>query len=147
MRFMMLIIPRAYQPGAPGGQRASEAFTPSVEAVTRMMKFNEELNEAGALISLDGLHPTSRGARITFGGGKPKVSKGPFTEAKEVVGGYWVIRANSLEDAIDWARKVPAENGDAIEVRQIFEMSEFPPDVQKAVEGSSIGAQGRKERG
>ena len=147
MRFMMLMIPRVYQPNAPVGQRAGEGFMPSAEAVARMTKFNEELNEAGALISLDGLHPTSRGARITFGGGKPKVTRGPFTEAREIVGGYWLIRANSLEEAIEWARKCPAENGDTIEVRQIFELSEFPPDVQKATQSSAVSARIRKERG
>ena len=134
MRFMMLMIPRVYQPGAPPGQRAGEGFAPSAEAVTRMMKFNEELANAGALIALDGLHPSTRGARVAFHGGKPEVSDGPFTDAKGVIGGYWLIEAKSKDEAVGWARRCPASDGDVIEVRQVFDESDFPADVRKAAD-------------
>lgn len=140
MRFMMFMVPRVYQPDTPPGERAEEGFAPPAEAVARMMKFNEELAKAGALISLDGLHPSSRGARIAFSRGKPKVTDGPFTEAKEVIGGYWMIQAKSKEEAVKWAKRCPASDGDVIEIRQVFEMSEFPPDVQKAADNPSVRA-------
>lgn len=129
MRFMMFMIPGVYQ----GGKKLDETFAPSLEAIENMGKYNEELDKAGMLISLDGLRPPEMGARVSFSNGKPSVTDGPFAESKEVVGGYWMIKANSLEEAIEWAKKVPAENDDVIEVRQVFEMSDFPEDVQKAV--------------
>src|SRR4030067_3690933 len=110
MRFMMLMIPGVYQ-GAKS-QKTWADFTPSAEAVEKMMKYNEVLAKAGALISLDGLHPPVAGARVSFSGGKPKVTDGPFTESKEVLGGYWMIQVKSREEAIEWAKRVPADEGD-----------------------------------
>jgi hypothetical protein len=147
MRFMMMMIPRVYQPDTPPGERAQEGFTPPAEAVAKMMKFNEELAKAGALIALDGLHPSAKGARVSFAGGKPKVTDGPFTEAKEVIGGYWMIQAKSKEEAVEWARRCPAQNGDVIEIRQVFEMSDFPPDVQKAADNPTIRSQIEQRKG
>lgn len=146
MRFMMIMIPSVYQPDAPPGQRAEEGFAPSAETVGRMMKFNEELAKAGALIALDGLHPSSKGARVAFTGGKPGVTDGPFTEAKEVIGGYWIIEAKSKEEAVGWARRCPAGDGDVIEVRQVFEATDFPQDVQKAAENPTVRAQIEKRK-
>ena len=146
MRFMMFMIPKVYQPDTPAGERAEEGFAPPAEAVEKMMKFNEELAKAGALISLDGLHPSSKGARVAFAGGEPKVTDGPFTEAKEVIGGYWMIQAKSKDEAVAWARRVPAEDGDVIEVRQVFEVSEFPPDVQKAADSATVRIQVEKHK-
>lgn len=146
MRFMMFMIPRVYQPDTPAGERAGEGFAPSAEDVSRMMKYNEELAKAGALIALDGLHPSSKGARVSFAGGKPKVTDGPFTEAKEVVGGYWIIEAKSKEEAVGWARRCPAGDGDVIEVRQVFEVSEFPADVQKAANSPTVRTQVEKRK-
>jgi len=140
MRFMMMMIPRVYQPDAPPGEKAGEGFAPPAEAVAKMMKFNEELANAGALIALDGLHPSSKGARVAFAGGKPKVTDGPFTEAKEVIGGYWMIQAKSKEEAVEWAKRCPASDGDVIEVRQVFEMADFPPDVRKAADNPTVRA-------
>jgi hypothetical protein len=128
MRFMMLMIPKGYESAAPG-------TVPDAKAVEAMMKYNESLQKAGVLVTLDGLHPPSMGARITFPGGKPKVTDGPFAEAKEVLGGYWMIQVNSKEEAIAWASRCPASENEIIEVRQVQEMSDFPPDVQKAAEG------------
>jgi len=128
MRFMMLMIPRGYEAAAPGTM-------PPADAVAAMMKYNEALKEAGVLITLDGLHPPSMGARVSFPGGKPVVTDGPFTEAKEVLGGYWMIEVNSKEEAIAWARKCPASNNEIIDIRQVQEMADFPPDVQEAAAG------------
>ena len=128
MRFMMLMIPKGYETAEPGAM-------PSAEAVAAMMKYNEALKEAGVLITLDGLHPPSMGARVSFAGGKPLVTDGPFIESKEVIGGYWMIEVKSREEAIAWARRCPASNNEIIEIRQVQEMSDFPPDVQKAAAG------------
>jgi predicted lactoylglutathione lyase len=125
---MMLMIPKGYETAAPGTM-------PSAEAVAAMMKYNEELQKAGVLISLDGLHPPSTGARISFAAGKPTVTDGPFAEAKEVLGGYWMIRVNSREEAIEWAKRCPGSINETIEVRQVQEMSDFTPEVQKAAAG------------
>jgi hypothetical protein len=138
MRFLLVMIPRVYQPDAPPGERGEEGFAPPAETVARMMNFNEELAKAGALIALDGLHPSSKGARVAFAGGKPKVTDGPFTEAKEVIGGYWMIQAKSKEEAVGWAKRCPASDGDVIEVRQVFEMSDFPLDVRKAADNPTV---------
>ncbi len=128
MRFMMLMIPGGYASVAPDAM-------PSAEAVGAMMKYNEELKKAGVLLALEGLHPPSSGARISFKGGKPTVTDGPFAEVTEVLGGYWMIDVRSRDEAIEWARRVPAAETDVIEVRRVHEMSEFPADVQKAAEG------------
>ena len=125
MRFMMLVIPKGYENAAPG-------TTPDAKAVEAMMKYNEDLQKGGVLLALDGLHPPSMGARVSFSGGKPKVTDGPFIETKEVIGGYWMIQVKSKEEAIEWASRCPASDNEIIEVRQVFEMPDFPPDVQKA---------------
>ena len=128
MRFMMLMIPRGYCEAAPGA-------TPTKEAVAAMMKYNEALKEAGVLITLDGLHPPSMGVRVSFESGKPVVTDGPFTESKEVIGGYWMIDVKSRDEAIAWAKRCPASSNETIEIRQVFEMADFPPDVQEAAAG------------
>jgi hypothetical protein len=125
MRFMMLVIPKGYADAKPG-------FAPPAELVERMTKYNESLTKAGVLLALDGLHPPSTGARVAFSGGKAAVKDGPFAEAKEVVGGYWMIQVKSRAEAIEWAKRAPMPDGDVIEVRRVQEMSEFPPEVQKA---------------
>ena len=107
-------------------------FVPPVELIAKMGKFNQSLTAAGVLLSLDGLHPPATGTRVTFGGGKPRTIDGPFTESKELIGGYWMIQARSKDEAVEWARRAPMQDGDMIEVRQVQEMSEFPPDVQAA---------------
>lgn len=128
MRFMMLMIPGGYATASPDA-------VPSAEAVAAMMKYNEELKKAGVLLALDGLHPPSSGARVSFKGEKPSVTDGPFAEVKEVLGGYWMIDVRSRAEAIEWARRCPAASDDVIEIRQVFEISEFPDDVRKAAEG------------
>jgi hypothetical protein len=128
MRFMMLMIPKGYEKAAPGTM-------PDAKAVAAMMKYNESLQQAGVLLSLDGLHPPSMGARVSFPGGKAKVTDGPFIETKEVLGGYWMIEVKSKAEAIEWASRCPASENEVIEVRQVQEMSDFPPDIQKAAAG------------
>jgi hypothetical protein len=128
MRFMMLMIPKGYESAAP-------STMPDAKAVEAMMKYNKSLRDAGVLITLDGLRPPSEGARVSFPGGKPKVTDGPFAEAKEVLGGYWMIDVKSQAEAIAWASRCPGSENETIEIRQVQEMEDFPPDVQKAAEG------------
>jgi hypothetical protein len=142
MRFMMLMIPDVYQ----GGKKLDEGFVPDAQAVAKMTKYNEELAKAGALLSLDGLQPIAKGARVAFSGGKPAVTDGPFVESKEVIGGYWMIQVNSKEEAVDWARRVPAADGDVIELRRVFDMSDLPEDTQKAAESATVRAELEKHK-
>ena len=128
MRFMMLMIPKGYETAAPGTM-------PDAKAVEAMMKYNEELQNAGVLRSLDGLHPPSMGARVSFAGGKPMVTDGPFIESKEVLGGYWMIEVKSKEEAIAWAKRCPGSDNEVIEIRQVQGFADFPEDVQKAAAG------------
>ena len=128
MRFMMLMIPKGYETAAPGTM-------PDAKGVEAMMKYNESLQKAGVLLALDGLHPPSMGSRISFAGGKPKVTDGPFAEAKEVLGGYWMIQVKSKEEAVEWASRCPAGENEIIEIRQVQELSDFPADVQEAAAG------------
>ena len=130
MRFMMLMIPQGYDPAAPGTM-------PGAKAVAAMVAYNASLQQAGVLLALDGLHPPSMGARVSFAAGKPKVTDGPFAEAKEVLGGYWMIDVKSKAEAIAWASRCPASAHEVIEVRQVQELSDLPPDVQQAAAGLS----------
>ena len=128
MRFMMLMILRGYEQAAPGTM-------PDVAAVERMMEYNRQLQQAGVLLALDGLHPPSMGVRVTFEGGHASVVDSPFAEAKEVLGGYWMIDVASRDEAIEWARRCPAGPDEILEVRQVQEMADFPADVQAAAAG------------
>lgn len=130
MRFMMLMIPLGYETAPPEIQL-------DPERVSAMMKYNQTLRDAGVLITLDGLHPPSVGARVSFATGKPVVTDGPFTEAKEVLGGYWMIDVKSREEAITWAMRCPASSNEVIEIRRVQEMSDFSPEVQQAAAGFS----------
>jgi hypothetical protein len=130
MRFMMLMIPKGYEHAEPGAM-------PDAKSVEAMMKYNHDLQQAGVLVTLDGLHPPSMGARVSFSGGRPKVTDGPFAEAKEVIGGYWMIQVKSKQEAIEWASRCPASDNEVIELRQVQEMSDFPADVQEAATGFS----------
>ena len=135
MRFMMLMIPEGYGDAEPGTE-------PDPEGVKRMMAYNEELEAAGVLLDLNGLHPPSMGARVSFSDGEPEVTDGPFAEAREVVGGYWIIEVGSREEAVEWARRCPALESETIEIRQIHELSDFSPEVQEAIRGGSDAAPG-----
>jgi hypothetical protein len=125
---MMLMIPLGYETASPDVEL-------DPERVKAMMKYNESLKDAGVLITLDGLHPPSTGARVSFATGKPVVTDGPFTEAKEVLGGYWMIDVASREAAIAWASKCPASENEIIEIRQVQEIGDFSEEVQQAAAG------------
>ncbi len=128
MRFMMLMIPKGYEKAAAGTM-------PDAAAVSAMMKYNESLQKAGILLALEGLHPPSTGARVSFADGTPKVSDGPFAEAREAVGGYWLIQVKSRDEAIEWAKRCPGSANEIIEIRQVQEMGDFTPEVKAAAEG------------
>jgi len=126
MRVMMIVKANA---------KGEAGALPTEAHLAAMGQYNEELQKAGVLLALDGLHPPSMGARVSFPGGKPKVTDGPFAEAKEVIGGYWMIEVKSKNEAVEWAKRCPAGENEVIEIRQVQEMSDFPADVQKAAAG------------
>jgi hypothetical protein len=128
MRFMMLMIPKGYETAAAGTM-------PEADAVAAMMEYNRALQQAGVLITCEGLHPPAMGARVTFASGKPLITDGPFAEAKEVLGGFWMIEVASREEAIAWATRCPAGPNEVIEVRQVQELDDFQADVQAAAKG------------
>ncbi len=109
MRFMMMI--------KPSGDMDEAGYGPGPDDVAAMMAYNEELTKAGVLLALDGLHPSAKGAKVRFSGGKPTVTDGPFTEAKELIGGYWIIDVKSKEEAVEWAKRVPATADDGLRGR------------------------------
>jgi hypothetical protein len=120
MRFMLFVYPGETDPG------------PTLERVQAMNRYNEELTRAGALLALDGLHPPGAATRLTFKGeGRPTVTDGPFAEAKELVGGYWIIQVRSKDEAVEWASRAPIGDG-TIEVRQIAEGADYGPEIEAA---------------
>src|SRR5262249_50122983 len=128
VRFMVFVIPgdTSYEAGA----------MPDESLITQMMQFNEDLANAGIMLGGEGLHPTAKGARVTFSGGKRTVTDGPFAETREVIGGYWIWQVDSKQEALDWASRCPLVEGDVLELRQVFEPSDFDIDPQ-----SELGAQ------
>lgn len=133
MRFMMLIYP---------GQKAESGAMPDQAAIAKMMQYNEELTKAGVLLALDGLQPSAKGARISFSKGQPKVTDGPFTEAKEIIGGYWMIQVKSREEAIGWASRCPCGDDETLELRQVFDPADFAlePGSELAAQVERVGA-------
>ena len=134
MRFMMLMYP---------GPKAEAGVMPDDKLIAAMMAYNKELADAGALLALDGLQPTAKGARIRFSGGKASVTSGPFPDAREVLGGYWMIQVNSKDEAIAWAKRCPAPEGEMIEIRQVFEAADFGPEVARE-EGALLDQIGKR---
>jgi hypothetical protein len=123
MRFMMLL---------PAPVEALEkCAVPDKDLVMAMRNYDAELRKAGVLLTEEGLHPTSKGARVRISGGKPVVTDGPFAEAKEVIAGFWIIQAGSKEEAVEWAKLCPLPEHGIIEIRQIFEDHDFPPELRK----------------
>lgn len=118
MRFMAIMYP---------GPDAERGITPdtSSDVFVAMGNFNEELVKAGVMLAGEGLHPSSKGARIHYAGGKPQVSDGPFTETKEIIGGFWLLQCKSKEEAVEWIKRAPCPNGEMIELRQVYEMEDF----------------------
>jgi hypothetical protein len=139
MRFMMIIYPKGYESAAPG-------TLPDTSDMAKMMAYNESLGKAGVLLALDGLQPPSMGARVSFSGGKATVTDGPFAEAKETVGGFWILQVKSKAEAIEWAKRAPMKDNETLELRKIFEFSDFAPEeIDKAAEGLP-GVQAKVER-
>lgn len=130
MRFMVFMIPGVYQPK--NGKQTQPDFVPDAEMMEKMGKFNDGLRESGALLAVDGLLPVTVGARLAFAGGKATLTDGAAVAAKEVVGGYWLLEAKSKQQVIEWMKRCPAQEGDVLEIRQVAEMSDFPPEVQAA---------------
>jgi hypothetical protein len=120
MRFMLLVK---------ADQNTEAGVLPSKELVAAMGQFNEEMVKAGVLLAAEGLHPSSKGARLKFSGGERTVIDGPFPETKELVAGFWIIQVKSKAEAIEWALRVPFADDEVIEVRQVFEASDFPPEI------------------
>ncbi len=123
MRFMMLLPAPA--------EALEKCAVPSPEIVLPMRKFNQEMAKAGVLLGAEGLHPSSKGTRIRVSGGKRVVTDGPFAEAKEVIAGFWIIQVKSKEEAVEWAKRCPLPENGLIEIRQVFENYDFPPELQK----------------
>jgi hypothetical protein len=127
MRFMVLV---------PAGPESEAGEMPSTEQLEAMTKFNEELAKAGVMLAGEGLHPSSKGARVRFEGTKRTVIDGPFTEAKELVGGYWIWDCASREEALEWLKRAPFDAGTVIELRQVFEADDFgdalTPELREA---------------
>ena len=121
MQFMMLMIPNVYR----GNKKLDAGFVPDPRKVEDMARFNEELGKAVTILSLNGLHPLNTGARVSFGKGKPTVTDGPFIETTEVLGGYWMVEASSQEELVKWVQRCPADEGDVIEIRRIFDEADF----------------------
>jgi hypothetical protein len=108
-----------------------EKIVPLLELVTAMRKYDLEMTKAGIMLACEGLHPTSEGARLPVSGGKPVITDGPFTEAKEVIAGFWMIQAKSKEEALEWAKRCPLPEGGILDINQIFEpATDFPPELR-----------------
>jgi hypothetical protein len=120
MRFMMLVK---------ASQESEAGVMPSGGLVAEMGEFNETMAKAGVLLAGEGLHPSSKGARVTYTGRGRLVTDGPFAETKELLAGFWMIQVASRAEALEWASRVPFTNGEVVEVRQVFEASDFPADV------------------
>jgi hypothetical protein len=127
MRFMMIQFPKVYETAKPG-------WVPDLKDIESTRKYNEELQKAGVLLALDGLTPpATMSARVTFKNGKSKVTDGPFPEAKEVVGGFWIIQVKSREEALEWASRIPGQDDLMVEVRRLFDITDFAADVQEKI--------------
>ena len=120
MRFMVIV---------PASKESEAGVLPDTKILAEMGKFNEELVKAGVLLAGEGLHPSSKGARIKFSGGKTTMTDGPFTESKELIAGFWLIQAKSKEEAIAWMQRAPFGSGFEIEIRQVFEAADFGPTL------------------
>ncbi len=129
MRFMMLLP-------APAEPLEKAVAAPNKELVNAMHKFKEDMTKAGVLLAAEGLHARSKGTRIRVSGGKRIVTDGPITEAKEVMAGFWIIQVKSKEEALEWAKRCPLPENGLIEVPQVFEASDFPPELQANTSGT-----------
>jgi len=128
MRFMMIMFPKEYVTAKPG-------WVPDFKSMEKMGQYNDELGKAGVLLALDGLTPpATMSARVTFKNGKSIVTDGPFPETKEVIGGFWIIEVKSREEALEWASRIPGKDNEMVEVRRMFEVTDFDPEIQKKIQ-------------
>jgi len=141
MRFMMIMFPKDYQTAKPG-------WVPDFKEMEAMGKYNEQLQKSGVLLALDGLTPpATMSAHVTFKSGKSIVTDGPFAETKEVVGGYWIIQVKSREEALAWASRIPGKDNEMVEVRRMFDLTDFDPETQKEIQkkfGDDVAAEMRQ---
>ena len=119
MRFMVIV---------PANADSEAGVLPDQEILTKMGKFNDEMVKAGVMLAGEGLHASSKGARIKFSGGKTTVTDGPFTESKELIAGFWLLQVKDKEEAIAWMKRAPFGGGTVIEIRQVFEAEDFGPE-------------------
>src|ERR1700690_1259456 len=138
MRFMMIHYPKVYETAKPG-------WVPNFKEMEKMGKYNEELGKAGVLLALDGLTPpATMSARVTFKNGKSKVTDGPFPETKEGVCAYWIIQVKSREEALEWASRIPGKDNEMVEVRRMFDMTDFDAETQEYIQekfGDDVAAE------
>ena len=121
MRFMMSL---------PAPVEMQENFTPTAELFAAMRKYSDDMRKAGVLLLAEGLHPSSKATRIKVSSGKRVVTDGPFTEAKEMIAGFWLIQVKSREEALEWANRCPLSEGEIVEIRPVFENTDFPPELR-----------------
>ncbi len=138
MRFMVIVK----------ADKDSEAgVMPSEKMLADMGNYNQQLADAGVMLAGEGLHPTSKGARVKFAGGKTTVTDGPFAETKELVGGFWLWKVNSREEALEWLKRAPFENTE-VELRQVFEAEdfgdEFTPELREQEDRIRAQVEGQK---
>lgn len=137
MRFMILVKANA---------ESEAGEIPTTEMLAEMTKYNQQLVEAGVMVTGEGLHPSSKGARVRFDGASRTVTDGPFAETKELLAGYWIFQVGSRDEAIEWIKKAPFDGGTEIEIRQIFEMEDFgdamTPELREAEERMRAQSQG-----
>jgi hypothetical protein len=138
MRFMCIV---------PANRESEAGVLPDQKILTDMMKFNEEMAKAGVMLAGEGLHPTSKGARIRFSGGKTTVVDGPFTESKELIAGFWLIQVTSKEEAVAWMRRAPFEDGTVLEIRQVFEAEDFGPALTPELREQEARLRAQADRG
>lgn len=129
MRFMVIVK---------ATQESEAGVMPSSEILSKMMTFNEELVKAGVMLAGEGLQPSSKGVRLKFSGNKSTATDGPFAETKELIAGFWIWQTKSLSEALEWAKRAPMEEGNELEIRQIFEAQDFgeafTPELQEKEE-------------
>jgi len=124
MRFMVIVK---------ATEKSEAGVMPEADLLEKMIKFNEELAKAGALLAAEGLQSSAKGTRISFSGPKPTVVDGPFAETKELVAGFWLLSLKSKEEAVEWLLRCPFEDGEQVEIRQVFEAEDFGPDLSPEV--------------
>ena len=139
MRFMVIV---------PANKDSEAGGLPDQEILSKMGKFNEEMVKAGVMLAGEGLHASSKGARIKFSGGKTSVTDGPFTESKELIAGFWLIQVKNKDEAIAWMKRAPFDGGTIIEIRQVFEADDFGPNLTPELrdQEARLRAQAAKQR-